>query len=69
MSNTEGAGPIKWLCFLIPIVGLVLYFMWQAEKPVAAKECGKFALIGVAVSFGLGVLGTCASVLMVASVS
>ena len=53
MSNTEGAGGIKWLCFFIPMVGLILYLMWKSEKPVAASECGKFALYGIAVSFGL----------------
>ena len=51
ISNNEGAGGIKWLCFFIPLVGLILYLMWKDEKPVAAKECGKFALIG----FGAGI--------------
>ena len=51
ISNNDGAGGIKWLCFFIPLVGLILYLMWQDEKPVAAKECGKFALIG----FGAGI--------------
>tara|TARA_B110000116_G_C16576493_1_gene464300 strand:- start:277 stop:492 length:216 start_codon:yes stop_codon:yes gene_type:complete len=69
MSNisNEGAGGMKWLCFFIPIVGLVLYLVWGSEKPVAAKECGKFALYGVGISVGLGILSMIASVVMIGS--
>ncbi|MCB5223800.1 MAG: zinc ribbon domain-containing protein [Candidatus Cloacimonadaceae bacterium] len=39
------------LCFLIPVVGLVLYLVWKDSAPVKAKEAGKWALIGFIVWF------------------
>ena len=66
MSNNEGAGGMKWLCFFIPLVGLILYLMWKDEKPVAASECGKFALYGVA--FGV-VFAIVANIIGVAIIS
>ncbi|SVC88668.1 uncharacterized protein METZ01_LOCUS341522 [marine metagenome] len=47
MSNQESAGGIKFLCLFIPLLGLILYLVWKDEKPVAATECGKFAIYGV----------------------
>lgn len=63
----EGAGGIKWLCLLFPLLGLILYLVWQSDKPAAANECGKFALIGVAVSIGLGILSFIVSMAMISS--
>ena len=57
ISNNEGAGGIKWLCFFIPLVGLILYLMWKDDKPFAAKECGKFALIGVVIGIVIAIIG------------
>ncbi len=37
---------LKILCFLFPIVGLILYLVNKGKKPVSAKEYGKWALIG-----------------------
>ena len=34
------------LCFLIPVVGLILYLVWKDQTPVKAKDCGKFAIAG-----------------------
>lgn len=44
------------LGFFFPIVGLILYLVWQAEYPNRAKMCGKGALISVIVSFGFALL-------------
>ena len=57
ISNNEGAGGMKWLCFFIPLVGLILYLIWKDDKPVAAKECGKFALIGVVIGIVIAIIG------------
>ena len=38
------------LGFFIPIVGLILYLVWNAEFPKRAKSAGKGALISVIVS-------------------
>lgn len=66
-GSDQGAGGIKWLCFFFPIVGLILYLVWQTEKPLSAKECGKFAIIGVLVSFVLGLLGFLISMIALSS--
>lgn len=34
------------LGFFIPIVGLILFLLWQNTSPLKAKSCGKGALIG-----------------------
>lgn len=38
------------LGFFIPIVGLILYFVWKESQPLKAKSVGKGALIGFCVS-------------------
>ncbi len=51
--NPQGADLIiKILSFCFPIVGLVLYFVWQKERPQAAKDVCTWAAIG----FGVGVV-------------
>ena len=51
-TNNEGAGGMKWLAFIFPLVGIICYFMWKEERPAAASEMIKFALYGV----GFGVV-------------
>jgi hypothetical protein len=51
MSNQENAGGEKYACFFIPFLGLILYLIWKDEKPVAANECGKFAIYGAVAWF------------------
>ncbi len=46
------------LCFLYPIIGLILYLIWNESSPLKAKSCGKGALIGVIVSAVVSVLST-----------
>jgi hypothetical protein len=38
---------IKFVTFIFPIIGLILYFVWIDTKPRAAKEVGKWAIISV----------------------
>ncbi len=47
-SNSADTGSIGWgiLGFCIPIVGLILYLVWQKDKPLNAKNAGIGALIG-----------------------
>jgi len=40
---------LKIVCVLIPLVGLILYFVKKQDEPKAAKQACNFALIGVAV--------------------
>ena len=50
--------------FLIPIVGLILYLVYQDKAPTKAKEIGKFALIGFGVSIACSVLLTACTAAM-----
>ena len=52
LPQTQDArsGGFAFLCFLFPIVGLILYLVWKDTLPLRAKSCGKGAIIGVIVS-------------------
>ena len=41
------SGGFAFLCFLFPLVGLILYLVWKDTMPLRAKSCGKGAIIGV----------------------
>lgn len=47
------------LCFFFPLIGLILFLVWNNDYPQRAKSCGKGALIGVITQV---VLGVCAGV-------
>ena len=66
-STDEGAGGIKWLCFFFPLIGLILFLVWQKDKPLSAQECGKFALIGFIVGLVIGLIGFIVSMAVVGS--
>lgn len=41
------------LSFAIPIIGILLYVSWKQEYPVKAKNCFKWAIIGLITSIVL----------------
>jgi uncharacterized membrane protein YvbJ len=45
--SSDDTGSIGWglLGFFIPIVGIILYFVWKNEKPLNAKIALKGAII------------------------
>ena len=50
---TQDDGPIGGLgilCFFFPIIGLILYIIWQENKPNKSKSAGKSALWGFIIS-------------------
>lgn len=49
--NDVPSGGMKFLSFLIPILGLILYFAWKDQKPISAKAMGKAAAIGFILGF------------------
>ncbi len=55
-DDTPNAG---WavLGFFFPLVGLILYLVWEREMPNRARMCGKGALIAVIVYAVLAALG------------
>ena len=50
--DVESTG-LNVLSFFIPIVGLILYIVFNNKTPLKAKAIGKWALIGVGASVGL----------------
>ncbi len=55
-EDDKPSGGLKFVCFLIPIVGLILYLVNMNDKPVSAKAYGKSALIGFIVGIVLYIL-------------
>ncbi|MCH5233664.1 MAG: hypothetical protein J1E16_00075 [Muribaculaceae bacterium] len=47
---------MKILCFIVPIVGIIFYFVKKDKEPVYAKSCLTWGLIGFGVSFLLGII-------------
>lgn len=60
---------LKIVCFLVPIVGLILYLVMKDTRPVSAKAYGKWALISVIVSVVLGIIGGCAGLFAIGDLS
>lgn len=58
ISQEPASVGLRVLCWFIPIVGIVLYFVKKDEKPVYAKQCGKVALISIIVNFVLSFVMT-----------
>lgn len=52
------SGGFAFLCFLFPLIGLILYLVWKDTMPLRAKSCGKGAIIGVIVYFVFIILYT-----------
>ena len=48
--QTQDQNELLWgvLGFFFPIVGLVLFLLWQEQRPLSAKNAGIGALIGFA---------------------
>ena len=51
-KTSSGRGGIGWgiLGFFIPIVGIVLFFLWRKSNKKSSKAAGIGALIGVIIS-------------------
>lgn len=45
ITGTENIG-LKLVCFLLPIVGVIVYAVNIVQNPKIAKECGIYSLIG-----------------------
>lgn len=49
-SQEDAAIWLKIICLLIPIVGIIMYFVNSKSAPVKAKSCILFAGIGMALN-------------------
>lgn len=56
VSYEDAETVLKIVCFFVPLVGIILYFIDRDTKPVSAKQCLKYTLIGMGVSFGFALL-------------
>ena len=56
------------LCFFFPIVGLILYLVWNDTMPMRARSCGKGAIIGFIVWLILGIISIVSTVLIFAHI-
>ncbi len=57
--TVQDDGPLGCLgvvCFLFPIVGLILYLVWKDDKPNKSRSAGKLALWGFIIGVVLWVL-------------
>ena len=65
VNTNETIGGLGVLCFLIPILGLILYIVWKEPKPTKSKGAGKAALWGFILTlvfyFVIGIIGALAS--------
>ncbi len=52
---------LKVVCFLVPLVGLILFLTMKDNQPISAKAYGKFALIGFIVGIVLSIIASIAS--------
>ena len=48
-NQDQNSTGLNVLSFLIPLIGLILYLVYQKEQPVKAAGIGKWALIGFVV--------------------
>lgn len=56
--NYESSLGLRVICFLIPLVGLIIYAVNIVQNPKIAKECGKFSLIGFIIGLIISLLTT-----------
>ncbi len=52
-GNNTGFNVLSFFC---PLIGLILYLVWEKQLPLRAKGCGKWALIGFIISVILSVI-------------
>ncbi len=46
-ADDKRSGGWAFLCYLIPVLGLILWLLWKDEYPLRAKSCAKGAIISV----------------------
>ncbi len=47
---------LSGVCFLVPLVGLILYLTWKDSAPTKSKQAGKMALIGFIVGVVVSII-------------
>jgi len=44
----DGGGLLKMLCLILPLVGIIIYFVQRQLRPAKAAACLRFAVYGLA---------------------
>lgn len=57
-TNYESSLGLRVICFLIPLVGLIIYAVNIVQNPKIAKECGKVSLIGFIIGLVISLVTT-----------
>lgn len=55
-NNDTPSGGLNVLAFLFPLIGLILFCVYNSNSPIKAKAIGKWALIGFIVEIVLTVI-------------
>ena len=56
-KRNESASALWWfLGFFFPVIGCLLWVIWQSDEPAKAKKAGVGALWGIGISVGLSLL-------------
>ena len=56
MDNQDASLGIKILSFILPFVGIFLYFYKLGTAPKYAKSCVLWGLLGLAVEFAIAII-------------
>ena len=65
VNDEHASTALKVVSILFPLVGLILFLVYNEKQPTKAKECGKFALYGVAISVVLFLISSCSTAMMI----
>ena len=67
-ASAQGKASFGWavLGFFLPVVGLILYIVWKAEHPSAAKKAGIGALAGVVTEIAVSIISIVISIIATA---
>lgn len=67
-KDTGIGGGMKFLCFMLPLLGLILYCVWRKDRPKSAKSAGKSAAWGFGISVGFTILMMCVTASVTSSI-
>ncbi len=57
-TDDKKSGAWAFLCYLVPVLGLILWLVWKDDYPLRAKSCGKGAIVAV-------VMGTISAIIAI----
>lgn len=56
VDETSASGWWTVLGFFFPLIGLILFLVWEDSHPIRAKKCGRGALIGVITGIAMAIV-------------